>query len=977
MVTANNGSGTISYASGALIPAGGCTISVTVTGATSGVHTNTIRAGDLQTNAGNNQLPANSTLTVSTMGFISGKVFKDNNVTPNGTYEAGIDSPISGVSIELHSGVNCSGALVSIVGLTNPAGTDASGNYIFSGLSAGTYSVCELIQPAGTVNGTTTAGTITSVNGSTGTAGTASNPTPTSSQVVNIVLNGDGAASSISGSTGNNFAEVVQSSISGVVFLDQNNNGIQNGADLGTANVAIELLNDTGTVVAITTTDANGTYSFTSLQPGIYSVREPNQPSNTANGITVAGTVQNGGTAGTVTTPTTTPSVISGIFLPPNTIATGNNFAELPLGRRVSGNVFIDYNNNGLFDGSDHGISSQTVNLTGTDINNNAVSMSVTTNTDGSYNFQNLPEGTYTVNQPNQPAGTTNGITTAGSTGGTASNPTSTSSQIANINLTASNTVSANNNFAEQPGAASDVTITKTHQPASMGVLSTTGYFTLTPSNVGSIATNSVITITDTMPAGLTPTSATGSGWNCLVAGQTVSCTSTAVIASGTSGNNITVHVTVGAGLSGQILINSATISGGGEPVGFDGNNTATDAVPITDTASLRGTAWLDSNYNRVIDPGEPRLVNWIVELLLNGVTVGSTVTAADGTYSFAGISPGSGYRVRFHEPANNAVYGTPVPNESGSAFSNGVIDPISNPAGADTRDGTLSNLTLVAGKNYIQQSLPADPSGVVYDSITRLPVSGAVVSISGPGGFDPATQLVGGTSNVIQTTGLDGYYQFLLMAGAPQGTYTITVKPPAGYIPLISSLIQPATGPFAVQGGAVVAIQAQATAPTGAQPTTYYLTFSMSGASASVTNNHIPVDPILGGAIRVVKTTPIVNVAKGDLVPYTVTVTNTLSAALTNIDLVDQMPAGFKYRSGSAFLNGVGVTPTASGRTLRWANLTFAANEQKTFKLLLVVGSGVGVGIYTNQAWALNNLVNMLVKRCRGNGTRRPGSHI
>src|SRR5208283_2727446 len=306
--------------------------------------------------------------------------------------------------------------------------------------------------------------------------------------------------------------------------------------------------------------------------------------------------------------------------------------------------------------------------------------------------------------------------------GGTASNPTSTSSMIANINLTGSNTISANNNFAEQPGAASDVTIAKTHVPASMGVLSTTGYFTITPSNVGTIATSGIITITDPMPIGLTPKSATGTGWSCSIAGQLVTCTSTAVIAAGASGNIITIHVTVGAGLSGQILINTATISGGGEPAGFDGNNTATDVVPITDTASLKGTVWLDTNHNRALDTGEPKLANWIVELLLNGVTVGSTATAADGTYSFAGVSTSSGYCVRFHEPANNAVYGFPVPKERGTAFTNGGIGP-SNPAGADTTNGTLNNLTLVADTNYTQQSLPVNPTGVVYDSITRLPV--------------------------------------------------------------------------------------------------------------------------------------------------------------------------------------------------------------------------------------------------------------
>jgi uncharacterized repeat protein (TIGR01451 family) len=135
-----------------------------------------------------------------------------------------------------------------------------------------------------------------------------------------------------------------------------------------------------------------------------------------------------------------------------------------------------------------------------------------------------------------------------------------------------------------------------------------------------------------------------------------------------------------------------------------------------------------------------------------------------------------------------------------------------------------------------------------------------------------------------------------------------------------------------------------------------------MSGSSAIVVNNQIPVDPVLGGAIRVVKTTSAVNVVVGDLVPFTITVTNTLSVPLTNINVVDQIPAGFKFRSGSAFLNGVNTPPTVSGITLSWPNLTFAASEQKTFKLLLVVGSGVGQGKYTNQAWALNNIVNTII---------------
>src|SRR5690606_34526791 len=79
---------------------------------------------------------------------------------------------------------------------------------------------------------------------------------------------------------------------------------------------------------------------------------------------------------------------------------------------------------------------------------------------------------------------------------------------------------------------------------------------------------------------------------------------------------------------------------------------------------------------------------------------------------------------------------------------------------------------------------------------------------------------------------------------------------------------------------------------------TQYYFSFVLDpSTSANVLNNHIPLDPILGGAIVMTKSTPLVNVVRGDLVPYTVTATNTLNAALPNINVVDTIPAGFRYK--------------------------------------------------------------------------------
>ncbi len=85
-VTAAAGAASISYASGALIPAGGCTIAVDVTSAVVGTYTNTIAAGALQTDLGNNAVAASDSLTVSaTPPPTVTKSFSPNTINAGGT----------------------------------------------------------------------------------------------------------------------------------------------------------------------------------------------------------------------------------------------------------------------------------------------------------------------------------------------------------------------------------------------------------------------------------------------------------------------------------------------------------------------------------------------------------------------------------------------------------------------------------------------------------------------------------------------------------------------------------------------------------------------------------------------------------------------------------------------------------------------------------------------------------------------------
>ena len=1082
-VTAGAGATSITLANGTSIPAGGCTVSVNVTASAIGGHINSIPVGALQTNVGSNQAAANATLSVSTQGYISGKAFKDNNTTPNGTFETGTDTPLAGVAIELRSGATCAGALIT------STTTDAAGNYLFSGLGEGFFSVCEPSQPAGTTNGSTVAGGIVPANGSTGTAGVATNPTSTSSQITNIRLKADGSAGQVSSSIDNNFAEIVPSSITGTVFLDQNNNGIQNGSDNGLSGVTIQLLNSVGAVVATTTTDASGNYSFTNLQPGVYSVSEPNQPTGSSNGITTAGSVV-GGTAGTATGVAVLPSKISNIVLPPNTTATGNNFAEIPNGRVrvVQGWVFADANKNGMFESGDSGISGQTITLTGNDINGNAVSLTTTTAADGSYTFSGVPEGnSYTLTQPTQPPSTTNGITTAGSTGGIATAPTVAVSTITGLNLSGLNTVSAANNFAEIPvpeaitpvvvprtvsgrawaegdnndvfdptkdtpivGATvtligtttagvpitlttttgadgtytftnvpeggnyrvvhtplgntqssiagvnvagtltaspnnnfvvmaavvtADLSVSTTHQPPIFISGSDLGTYTLTPTNPGTVASTGTVTVVQVLPDGITPVGVpTGTGWACSVAGQMVSCTSSAPIPAGGQGTPIVVRAAVASGLGGRTLTATTTIAGGGEASTLTGNNTSVESTAIVTLASLAGHVWLDQSHTRTLNnPQSVPQAGWTVELLFNGSVLHTTSTDAAGAYSFTGLMPGSGYEVRFRHPTTGLIYGAAVPNEQGAAFTNGVVGT-TNPAGASNADGTLSSLTLLSGANVVEQSLPLDPAGRVYDTVTRKPVAGAVITINGPAGFNPALHVLGGVAMV--TTGADGLYQFLLNASAPSGIYTLMItRYPAGYVPAVSSKIPACVGTLTVGAtpspalvqvsngvpGLGVAIHnanaCEGLVQGGSRTTQYYLSFNINmdgrNRSADILNNHIGLDPVAGGVLRLTKTTPLMNVSQGDLIPYTITATNAPEGAVSGVSVVDRIPAGFRYRQGTATVNGVLLEPQISGRDLMWSNQNFAANQSKVVRLVLVAGAGAGEGEHTNQAWA------------------------
>jgi uncharacterized repeat protein (TIGR01451 family) len=147
---------------------------------------------------------------------------------------------------------------------------------------------------------------------------------------------------------------------------------------------------------------------------------------------------------------------------------------------------------------------------------------------------------------------------------------------------------------------------------------------------------------------------------------------------------------------------------------------------------------------------------------------------------------------------------------------------------------------------------------------------------------------------------------------------------------------------------------------PARSAGTQYYLNLTLGGTavpgSSQIYNNHIPLDPQLAGAFSITKTTPLVNVTRGQLVPYTITISNAIGGSLQGEQVVDRYPAGFRYVLGSARLDGVPSEPTVAAGQLVWSGLS-SGSSTRTIVLLLAVGAGVGEGEFVNRAQVVDSL--------------------
>jgi hypothetical protein len=195
----------------------------------------------------------------------------------------------------------------------------------------------------------------------------------------------------------NHFGVIIPGSIGNFVFHDVDRDGIQDSGELGIVGALVKLLDGSGGFLEQTTTDEDGFYLFTDLNPGDYQVMFVNPEGFDEVSPFLVG---NNSEIDSDANPNNnlTSSVIS-LANGENNLTIDAGFFQTPAS--LGDFVFEDTNGNGIQDEDEPGVEGVTVKLQNPDgsavLDGEGNPITTTTAADGSYAFTGLIPGEYKV----------------------------------------------------------------------------------------------------------------------------------------------------------------------------------------------------------------------------------------------------------------------------------------------------------------------------------------------------------------------------------------------------------------------------------------------------------------------------------------------------------------------------------------------------------------------------------------------------
>ncbi|EBA11901.1 SdrD B-like domain-containing protein [Roseobacter sp. CCS2] len=456
-------------------------------------------------------------------------------------------------------------------------------------------------------------------------------------------------------------------SLGGRVFVDSNDDSIDNnnGDEAALAGVPVTLLDREGNVVATTETGADGSYLFEDLDAGDYVVSFP----DTFNDLVLVD--QDAGDDDTADSD----AGLNGNTAPIS-VSIGADIRDIDAGLEapaalvgsLSGRVFMDADDNGV-DDAEMGVAGVTVTLVGADGTDLATTQ---TGPDGSYQFDGLAPGDYTVRFPTDVDGKVLVGQDVGDDDSIDSDADTGTGLTAPVTVVAGATTPDVDAGIADPGTASLAGRIFTDadgndvDDAEMGVGGVT--VTLQDADGDVVAT--------------TQTGADGSYiFGNLDAGDYV-----VVFPTQTADGKVLVGQDAG---DDDTVDSDAGPDGTAAPISIGIGEDITDVdAGVTDpgTASLGGRFFVDADKDDLEGDGDTSVSGATVQLLLGGIVVATTTTDAEGAYLFADLEAGD-YTVVFTNPTDNVF----VTSDAGG-------DDTVDSDGIDNGDGTATTAPVSIG---------------------------------------------------------------------------------------------------------------------------------------------------------------------------------------------------------------------------------------------------------------------------------------
>ncbi|HJR08737.1 MAG TPA: DUF11 domain-containing protein [Pyrinomonadaceae bacterium] len=461
-----------------------------------------------------------------------------------------------------------------------------------------------------------------------------------------------------------------------------------------------------------------------------------------------------------------------------------------------------------------------------------------------------------------------------------------------------------------------DLTVAKSH--TGNFTLGSTGIYSITVNNLGPAATTgATVTVTDTLPAGLTVASVSApSGWNCsgtVIGSGTATCTSTNVVAAGQSFPVISLTVNVATNAAASVT-NSVSVAGGGET--NVANNTATDATVIDRVPDVRiakshtgsFTVGVNGSYTLTASNAGGAATSGTITVVDN-LPAGLTVAAIPVIPNWNCSTTVVGSSTLTCTSATSIPAASNHPNAitlsvvvSAAAFAASPVTNVANisgggePAFNNTNNSASDPTTIIGSPDLtitkthtgnFTRGATTDAYTITVTNSGTAATDGTTVTVIDtlPAGLTIAAPIPSGTGWNCSTTVVGG--------STATCTRTTVLNPGVSY-PLITVRV--------------------AVSQTAANSVTNSVTVSGGGEPASLNTDNTATDPtniISRADLSLTKTAnnaaPLIN----QLVTFTLTVTNAGPTNTTGVTVRDLLPAGLSFVSATpaaAYNNTTGI---------------------------------------------------------------------